>query len=102
MDTGEGLPTSWAMRTTDDCIQVEDYTGFLVDIVEFITMLFFDMLMCAYITALMSEQPGLLSWLSSEKCKPLMNIWRALGFCIFECYYNFLPLEEQALLRRES
>lgn len=61
MDTGEGLPTSWAMRTTDDCIQVEDYTGFLVDIVEFITMLFFDMLMCAYITALMSEQPGLLS-----------------------------------------
>ncbi|KAL9369755.1 hypothetical protein Peur_040954 [Populus x canadensis] len=21
MDTGEGLPTSWAMRTTDDCIQ---------------------------------------------------------------------------------
>lgn len=61
MDTGEGLPTSWAMRTTDDCIQVEDYTGFLVDIVVFITMLFFDMLMCAYITALMSEQPCLLS-----------------------------------------
>ena len=22
MDTGEGLPASWAIRTTDDCIQV--------------------------------------------------------------------------------
>ena len=23
MDSGEGLPASWATRTTDDCIQVE-------------------------------------------------------------------------------
>ena len=23
MDSGEGLPTTWAARSTDDCIQVE-------------------------------------------------------------------------------
>jgi hypothetical protein len=30
MDSGEGLPASWATRTTDDCIQVEfEFMSFL-------------------------------------------------------------------------
>lgn len=29
MDCGEGLPASWAVRTTDDCIQVVLYLHFL-------------------------------------------------------------------------
>lgn len=29
MDSGEGLPASWAIRTTDDCIQVVHDLAFL-------------------------------------------------------------------------